>query len=76
MDAIQLTPYHSAIPSWSGFQYQGKVALNVVLDYILKIEPSEHENYRLELEWYEDFSIIKNDEYVSIHQVKSYKRRP
>ncbi|WP_342439123.1 ABC-three component system protein [Paenibacillus sp. FSL L8-0436] len=75
MDAIQLTPYHSAIPSWSGFQYQGKVALNVVLDYILKIEPSEHENYRLELEWYEDFSIIKNDEYVSIHQVKSYKKK-
>lgn len=29
----------------------------------------------MELEWYEDFSIIKDDKYVSIHQVKSYKKR-
>ncbi|MGE6579130.1 ABC-three component system protein [Paenibacillus xylanexedens] len=75
MDTVQLSPYHSAIPSWSGFQYQGKVAINVVLDYILKIELSEIDLYSLELEWYEDFSIIKEERYVSIHQVKSYKKR-
>ncbi|WP_342576633.1 ABC-three component system protein [Paenibacillus sp. FSL M8-0142] len=75
MDTVQLTPYHSAIPSWSGFQYQGKVAINVVLDYILKIDPAEVNRFFLELEWYEDFSIIKDDKYVSIHQVKSYKKR-
>lgn len=75
MDTVQLSPFHSAIPSWSGFQYQGKAAINVVLDYILKIELSDIDHYFLELEWYEDFSIIKDDKYVSIHQVKSYKKR-
>lgn len=74
-NTIQLTPYHSAVPSWSGFQYQGKVALCVVLDYILKTKQAELEDYFLELEWYEDFSIVKNTEYVSVHQVKSYKKR-
>ncbi|NOU73456.1 hypothetical protein GC098_18860 [Paenibacillus sp. LMG 31458] len=72
-ETIEFTPYHSAIPSWSGYQYQGKVALNVVLDYILKISPDDYENYRLELEWYEDFCILNGENYVSIHQVKSYK---
>ncbi|OZQ60555.1 hypothetical protein CA600_27885 [Paenibacillus sp. VTT E-133280] len=72
---IELIPYHSAIPSWSGYQYQGKVALNVVLDYILRIEREEYSKYLLELEWYEDFCIIREDEYVSIHQVKSYKNK-
>ncbi|WNR45791.1 ABC-three component system protein [Paenibacillus roseipurpureus] len=70
---IEFTPYHSAIPSWSGYQYQGKVALNVVLDYILKISPADYDNYQLELEWYEDFCILNGGDYVSIHQVKSYK---
>ncbi|NOV04312.1 ABC-three component system protein [Paenibacillus planticolens] len=70
---IEFTPYHSAIPSWSGYQYQGKVALNVVLDYILKISPGDYDNYQLELEWYEDFCILNGEDYISIHQVKSYK---
>jgi len=70
---IEYTPYHSAIPSWSGYQYQGKVAINVVLDYIIDICPGDYEDYQLELEWYEDFCILRKEEYVSIHQVKSYK---
>lgn len=72
-ETIVYTPYHSAIPSWSGYQYQGKVALNVVLDYMIRISHEEYDNYSLELEWYEDFCILNDGKYVSIHQVKSYK---
>lgn len=76
MQTVELTPYHSAIPSWSGFQYQGKVAINVVLDYILNDCTGDYSDHFLELEWYEDFSIVKGEqEYLSIHQVKSYKNK-
>ncbi|MED1662766.1 ABC-three component system protein [Brevibacillus laterosporus] len=74
-ETIVYTPYHSAIPSWSGYQYQGKVALNVVLDYMMRISREEYDSYSLELEWYEDFCILNGDTYVSIHQVKSYKAK-
>ena len=33
---------------------------------------NSYDNYNLELEWLEDFSIKKGDRYVSIHQVKAY----
>ncbi|WP_068778514.1 ABC-three component system protein [Paenibacillus sp. GM2] len=74
-ETIIYTPYHSAIPSWSGYQYQGKVALNVVLDYMMRISPDEYESHSLELEWYEDFCILNGETYISIHQVKSYKAK-
>lgn len=68
-----------ATPSWSGYNYQGKVALYVVLDKICKLyeqgRMSEISNYSLELEWLEDFSIINKNQgnsiYESIHQVKA-----
>ncbi|WP_431090647.1 ABC-three component system protein [Paenibacillus sp. 8b26] len=74
-ETVVYTHYHSAIPSWSGYQYQGKVALNVVLDYMMRISPEEYESHSLELEWYEDFCILNGETYVSIHQVKSYKAK-
>ncbi len=68
-----------ATPSWSGYNYQGKVALYVALDKIceLYINGSQEEisDFCLELEWIEDFSIIHNVKnkkiYKSIHQVKA-----
>lgn len=71
---------HDATPSWSGYNYQGKVALYVVLDELCKLyssnQTTEIENYSLELEWMEDFSIMyhENNElkYKTIHQVKAY----
>lgn len=64
-----------ASPSWNGYNHQGKVGLFVVLDMIKreKISEEEMEIWELELEWFEDFSIKKNTEYIAIHQVKTYK---
>lgn len=63
-----------ATHSWNGYSYQGKIALIVILDLIInKIKNKESlEPYKLEFERLEDFSILKDDKHVQIHQVKSY----
>lgn len=60
--------------SWNGYSYQGKVALFVALKKIeeLNAENVDLNEYFLELEWLEDFSIKKNNEYITVHQVKTY----
>jgi hypothetical protein len=61
-----------ASPSWNGYNHQGKVGIYVALKMIEKIKKEDHSRYELELEWFEDFSIKKDDLYQSIHQVKTY----
>ena len=72
---------HDATPSWNGFNYQGKVGIYVVLTLILKefkkYKSADNENFKdflnshsIQFEWIEDFSILKQDEYISHHQVK------
>lgn len=65
---------HDATPTWNGFNYQGKIALLVVLDKLIELKKNGDsiDDYNLELEWLEDFSIKRNNEYISIHQVKNY----
>lgn len=62
-----------ASPSWSGFNYQGKVALYYALE-LINAEPieSDFSNRSLMLEDTEDFEILYNENSVSIHQVKAY----
>lgn len=68
-----------ATNSWSGYNYQGKIALFVVLkkinELIVMEQMTEIEKYSVELEWLEDFSILyknNNDiQYKTIHQVKA-----
>lgn len=68
-----------ATNSWSGYNYQGKIALFVVLKKINELisigKMEEIEKYSIELEWLEDFSILYKDEdsvrYKTIHQVKA-----
>ncbi len=58
----------TAISSWSGFVYQGKVAIYHVLKEI------NNENYTLQLDSLDDFAIFDgNSNVVSLHQVKTYK---
>lgn len=68
---------HSAIPSWSGYIYQGKVALYHVLRIVkeeLDIDVNKtFENYDLEVEWQEDFAILIDGIHETIHQVKAYE---
>ena len=53
-----------ATPSWSGYNYQGKVALYVVLDKLCKLyedgRSAEISDFSLELEWIEDFAVIQS----------------
>lgn len=69
---------HSAIPSWSGYIYQGKVAtyhvLRTVHEKLQTDVDTKFDNYELEIEWQEDFAIKVNGSYDSIHQVKAYEK--
>ncbi|MDY0121473.1 MAG: hypothetical protein RBR54_05975 [Sulfurimonas sp.] len=68
--------FHDASPTWSGFAYQGKVGLLVVLNRINTCRGNNiadiYKSWKLEFEWLEDFSIIDGNEYISLHQVKAY----
>lgn len=57
----------SAISSWSGFVYQGKIALFQCLKLILK----NIENFELQLDSTDDFAIYKDSKLLSAHQVKA-----
>lgn len=65
----------SAIPSWEGFEYQRHMALFIALKYIWNEIKSDNikviDLYKLGIEGEEDFSIIKGDNYISLHQVKA-----
>ena len=65
-----------ASPSWNGYNHQGKIGIFVVLKMIndLNLTLDSCEDYDLELEWLEDFSIKKNNVYIAIHQVKTYNK--
>jgi len=72
-DCLIISPFN-AIPSWEGYEYQGHVALFVILEkirnmlsYGIDISTS---TFLLEIEGAEDFSVKDGDEYLSLHQVK------
>ena len=61
----------SAISTWSGFVYQGKVALYQTLKTLNNITAAQ--NYSLQLDSLEDFAILNDKGIESIHQVKAVK---
>lgn len=73
---------YDATASWSGYSYQGKVAIYITLKKINEIRTQNPDcnmdGYCLELEWIEDFAVLRKNEsselvYESIHQVKARK---
>ena len=63
---------NDAIPSWSGFNYQGKIMLLCVLTKINDIlNPSSLKEYSVELEKQEDFVIFHNKQPELFYQVKA-----
>lgn len=72
---------HDAVPTWSGFLYQGRIAVYLAVKKIIELKEtgkeSEIEKYELELEKCEDIALIYFDgnskKYSSIHQVKNEK---
>lgn len=74
---------HDASPTWSGFLYQGQIAVYLALKEICELNDSgkeaEIEKYSIEMEKSEDVAICYEDEtgkqYLSIHQVKNQRDR-
>lgn len=73
---------YDATASWSGYTYQGKVAIYITLKKINNLRTlnpnCNTDQYYLELEWLEDFAVLCKNEagelvYESIHQVKARK---
>lgn len=63
-----------ATSSWSGYNHQGKVGLYLVLLTLNKLHgTTDAGNYYLEIEHLEDIAIVRNREYLSLHQVKARK---
>ncbi len=68
-----MTVSNTAIPSWSGFVYQGKVALYHVLRLLCDNKDCD---YALQLDSLEDFTIKNENTFISLHQVKARDRGP
>ncbi len=70
---------HDATPSWSGYNYQGKLALHYILCHIcdkLRIDPTyTFHGDSIILENNEDFELFVNGVLVSFHQVKAYDKQ-
>lgn len=73
MILLLISPF-SAISSWEGYEYQGHIALFVVLRKIKELVSGSKETIDrliLEIEGAEDFSIKDGEKYLTLHQVKS-----
>lgn len=75
---------HDAIPTWSGFIYQGEIAVYLAVKKICELRDQDKleideigSNYQIEVENCEDVAIVQVDNngkhYLSIHQVKNQK---
>ena len=69
---------HTAIPTWSGFIYQGRVALYYVLKQLNNKTENEINELVLQIDSIEDFTILKSIAAggytpISMHQVKAVK---
>ncbi|QFT24154.1 hypothetical protein FIV02_21570 [Pseudomonas sp. THAF187a] len=69
---IEASLPHTAVATWGGYIYQGKVALYHCLTLILD-DLDLSENLSLQLDSIDDFAVLLGDTCQSIHQVKAYK---
>lgn len=71
LDGVNSEEVNSAISTWSGFVYQGKVALYKTLKILNNSTAAQ--NYSLQLDSLEDFALLHDKVIESIHQVKAVK---
>ncbi|WP_040205916.1 ABC-three component system protein [Neobacillus jeddahensis] len=73
--AIEKLDTHSAVPTWSGFDYQGQVSIYWVMKQLNQMDLSsiQLKDYELQIESLEDFSINHKGYPLTIHQVKAYQ---
>ena len=68
----------NAIPSWKGYQYQGKYAIlryldSLVEEYKKNEETPAADSIKVRIEWIEDFIIYKEGKPSEIYQIKKDK---
>lgn len=74
MATIDCEEIHTAITTWSGFVYQGKVAIYHVLKLLSANRDSDW--FKLQLDSLEDFAILDNSDILqTLHQVKALKKK-
>ncbi|EPJ44329.1 MAG: hypothetical protein OFPII_35870 [Osedax symbiont Rs1] len=75
LNEIEQDAPHTAITSYSGYIYQGKISLLHCLKLIER-QPTESRTLKLQIESIEDFAILNTDNTCkSLHQVKARKDR-
>ena len=70
---------HDATPTWSGFLYQGRIAVYLAVKKLCELQARDEigkvPDYKIEMEKCEDVAIVKEtkgtSEYLSIHQMKN-----
>lgn len=70
---------HDAVPTWSGFLYQGQIAVYLAVKKIYELDVSgkkeEADHYAIEMEKCEDIAVVYEEkgcrQYQSIHQTKN-----
>lgn len=74
---------HDAVPTWSGFLYQGQIAVYLAVKKIYELDAlgkkEEAAHYTIEMEKCEDIAVVYEKkgckQYQSIHQVKHYAKQ-
>ena len=74
---------HDAVPTWSGFLYQGQIAVYLAVKKIGELDAADKKEdvscYSIEMEKCEDIAVVYeedgNKQYQSIHQVKNYEKK-
>lgn len=68
---------NDATPTWSGFNYQGKIMILHVLKLINEIRKNADKGiYSVEIEKTEDFSIITDNVIRGIYKIIEFVSRP
>ena len=64
---------NDATPTWSGFNYQGKIMLLIIIQHINSIIDNNEDidDYKVNIEQYEDFVVFNNNEATDLYQVKA-----
>ena len=64
---------NDATPTWSGFNYQGKTMLLIIIQHINSLMDNNENinNYKVNIEQYEDFVVFNNNEATDLYQVKA-----
>ena len=71
-NSVEASLPHTAVATWGGYIYQGKIALYHCLSLMLE-NAVDIKKFALQLDSIDDFAILLDGVCQSMHQVKAYK---